>query len=310
MLPSIQKETIKLTPSDVIQHLDPDSEQHKPNLVALSIWGDNIENDKLAQLMSLLKVNSTLQELTLLGNNITPACANILADALSINCTLTYLNISANHLGDDGVKALAAAINENSTLTSLKVSMCDFSDQGAEALAKMLNTNKTLTTLKCKANQITNAGATQFCLSLVDNHTLTILDLDDDIDESLINTIAYYLARNKNILSMKFAANLLLCAKLMPAELAISALSLAYPALDVFQHSQTLEASINRVRNNYMLQQGSSNTHATNTNSEPEEILEQALILHSIFAEQQQTGRNATTDQRALEAEHQTSHTP
>ena len=115
-------------------------------------YSDEI-NFKLKWIQSLsdaLKVNSTIEELSLNSNNIHDDEFIILSEALKVNNTLTELNLIENDIGK-GIKTLCKYLN-NSNINTLDLSMNCIGLKDLNLLSETLKTNTTLTDLKLNDN--------------------------------------------------------------------------------------------------------------------------------------------------------------
>ena len=165
----------------------------------------------MAEILHVLKVNSTLKTLSLSVNSIGVDGAKSLAILLCHNHTLEHLYISNNRIMDDGVIAISecfkissdhtakltciklldlsancltsqsktaiSTIIQEGALKWLNYSYNELGESGAYEISKALQTNLTLQQLFLSSNSIGVNGALSIAVALCHNHTLEELDI-------------------------------------------------------------------------------------------------------------------------------------
>jgi Ran GTPase-activating protein (RanGAP) involved in mRNA processing and transport len=134
-----------------------------------------------------LKVNKSIQNISLYQSKLGDEGMKALAEALKVN-NVQHIDLSDNQIGDEGAKALAEVLKVNTSIRSIEISVNKIGDEGIKALSQALKVNTTLQYLGLAANKIGRAGgealadalktnkALQLCLasneySLLKNHT-------------------------------------------------------------------------------------------------------------------------------------------
>jgi hypothetical protein len=105
------------------------------------------ETPILSLVAEILRVNSTLEKLTIGGLQINDADVALIADSLCSNTSLTSLSLKGNPIMDAGAFALTAMLSKNSTLVCLDLSMTLIERDGVSSLASSLNFRKDVTCL-------------------------------------------------------------------------------------------------------------------------------------------------------------------
>lgn len=139
-----------------------------------------------------LRINDSIQELSLSGARIGDDSAVHLADALAQNKTLTKLRIRSNNISCVGAEKIAKALKENKTLEVLDISGNRLGDKGAEAFAEMLVKNSHLQRLDLQLNGIHGVGLLALCTALPANTSISDLCLwgNHFIDRSVMEEYA------------------------------------------------------------------------------------------------------------------------
>lgn len=117
------------------------------SLKQLSIRVCVIGRDGARFMAEMLKMNSGLTSLSLAANAIPAAGSAFLADALKVNRSLTTLDLSHNQIDSNGLALLADALKINPCLTSVNLAFNIFGTAGRIALREALACNKTLRTI-------------------------------------------------------------------------------------------------------------------------------------------------------------------
>eukprot|EP00948_MAST-09A_sp_MAST-9A-sp1_P001677 g1677.t1 len=136
-------------------------------------YKDSVKDNEGAEAIAYaLKINKTLERLSLSKNDITDEGAEAMADALKVNETLDHLNFYSNRIEDQGAVAIADALKVNKTLVSLDLQGNGITDEGAEAIATALKVNKTLKYLHLCENKFGVRGLEAIADALEVNKTL------------------------------------------------------------------------------------------------------------------------------------------
>lgn len=90
--------------------------------------------------MKPLKINKTINAISLSCNNIESDDMKDLADVLQTNKTIRYLSLNGNKIDSSGAIILAAALN-NSSILSISLHDNNIGFEGMSALKKTLETN-------------------------------------------------------------------------------------------------------------------------------------------------------------------------
>ena len=144
----------------------------------LSISKNNIGDDGIACLVTVLQENITMKILDISGNcGIAVNGAKSLGRALSGNSSLEQLNISGTSIGDEGVAHIANALHTNTTMKVLDVKNCGISYRGAESLGRALSVNSSLEQLIISGTSIGDEGVAHIANFLQTNTTMKVLDV-------------------------------------------------------------------------------------------------------------------------------------
>ena len=169
----------------------------------------NIYNAVMTNLVKLLMVNDSLEELGLSGNVVSSKAAHGLIEMLKHHSKLKKLTLSDCELTHETLKSLPSAIEVNTTLEELDLSHNDdLADTALVALGESLKKNARLKTLKigshmkslgtimCNSDGTTDSSWRQFVRCLKDNHSLIMLITHhDNLDVAVANTVR----RERNI---------------------------------------------------------------------------------------------------------------
>merc|ERR1712194_562130 len=111
---------------------------------------------KLADTMTEIGPNSSLEYLDLRDNNINQQGACALAATLKTNSALQRLSLALNSIGVDGALGLSAPLGAMRTvgLICLDLDFCDIRELGVQRLATALETNQTLEELNLANNGV------------------------------------------------------------------------------------------------------------------------------------------------------------
>ena len=139
------------------------------------------QKEGAAAIATLLRNNSTLEELRLGGNHFGKRGITTLAPALAQNSTLRLLDVSDNKIGPQGVKAIAQALEAGSAVSNLRVldvSSNNIRSAGMEAFAKLMITDRKLEGFYAGRNKLGTEGAREMGIVLKHNFTLKDVRLE------------------------------------------------------------------------------------------------------------------------------------
>lgn len=162
------------------------------NTVKFLCLEGNFNDDDVGKLVSILKNNSSLQELSLRGNQIGDDGAKHLADLLKENKTLKRMLLGNNKIGNKGIELIAEALNATNILEDLDLSENLIDDQGIDKLATALKRNVTLLTLDVANNAgMSNKSVVALLDALEENVTIIKVSMSGkQIDDKLIREIS------------------------------------------------------------------------------------------------------------------------
>jgi Ran GTPase-activating protein (RanGAP) involved in mRNA processing and transport len=124
------------------------------SLQKLSISSTNIGPEGGLAIGSALKVNTSLQKLVMNNNKIGPEGGSAIGSALKVNTTLQELQIGSNKLGSEGVFAIASALKVNTSLQILCINCNNICDKGGFAIGSALKVNTSLQRLYINDNNL------------------------------------------------------------------------------------------------------------------------------------------------------------
>jgi Ran GTPase-activating protein (RanGAP) involved in mRNA processing and transport len=143
----------------------------KSNIMRLYLNKCDCGDELATSISSILKINKSLQVLSLTESSVSAVGACAIAEGLSGNKTLRRLNLDRNNIGDEGMSALGQIIGMTS-LQSLSASRNSLTD-----LSMDFEFVKHLQELHLSGNQITDFGALVLCRYLVAESKLLWLSM-------------------------------------------------------------------------------------------------------------------------------------
>ena len=157
-----------------------------------------------------LKANTTLKLLSLSRNNIKAKCGSLFSDSLKVNGTLESLTLAKNALGSHGAQRLSDGLRVNTSLRHLDLSWNSIGSEGAESIAEIIRVNASLTSLELKRNNIGDPGANKVSEALKDNVSLEKLDLSGNaIGAAGAESIAEALKSNATLTTLYLDSNVI-----------------------------------------------------------------------------------------------------
>ncbi|XP_072133414.1 uncharacterized protein [Mobula birostris] len=142
-----------------------------PSLKELSLNDNKLEDSGVKLVSAALRISECkIQKLWLRNVGLTDSGVEDLASALSTNPSLTELNLSANELGDSGVKLVSAALtNSKFCIQKLWLSDVGLTANGAKDLISTLSTNRSLKELSLNDNKLGDSGVKLLSAALRDS---------------------------------------------------------------------------------------------------------------------------------------------
>ena len=157
-----------------------------------------------------LKANTTLKLLSLSRNNIKAKCGSLFSDSLKVNGTLESLTLAKNALGSHGAQRLSDGLRVNTSLRHLDLSWNSIGSEGAESIAETIRVNASLTSLKLQGNNIGDPGANKVSEALKVNVSLEDLNLSfNAIGAAGAESIAEALKSNATLTALDLGCNVI-----------------------------------------------------------------------------------------------------
>jgi len=170
-----------------------------PRLHRVDFFNYQIKDVIVHSIADALKINNSVESLSLRRNKITSFGAKALAFALEYNSTLKKLDLYQNKIGMNGIRMLSEVLIHNSTLTHLNLGRNDFLF-GSHYLAQALQTNRSIVVFNCSENIIGNPGARAFASVLALNPVLKVLNLSlNNINDIGAQALAQALYDNQTL---------------------------------------------------------------------------------------------------------------
>ncbi|KAG7462022.1 hypothetical protein MATL_G00197550 [Megalops atlanticus] len=136
----------KPNPTDVKDTLEKIRNNH-PDLVEVNLNNiRNIPTHTLKAYAEALRLNTVVQQLSIVGTRSNDTVAYALADMLRVNTTLKSLNVESNFITGAGILALVESLQFNKTLLELKIDnqSQQLGNKVEMEIASMLERNSTL----------------------------------------------------------------------------------------------------------------------------------------------------------------------
>jgi hypothetical protein len=99
-----------------------------------------IGDDEAAKVAAFIKVNDTVEVVSLSGNKIGPRGVKAIAEALKRNKKVWYLNLGDNQIGQEGADALIDALSHNVCITKLHVDLNNIAPEPEAAIKYLTQT--------------------------------------------------------------------------------------------------------------------------------------------------------------------------
>ncbi|XP_059819166.1 NACHT, LRR and PYD domains-containing protein 3-like [Hypanus sabinus] len=145
----------------------------------LNLSNNNLSDGSWEELVPVLLINQTLQELNVSNNRVGEAGLKILSAALKDSrCKLQKLGLTSNSLSQKNYKELASAIRINHMLTHLDLSSNVIQDAGINVLSvALMDPSCSIQSLRITNTKLTSTCCEKLATVLVTNQTLRELDL-------------------------------------------------------------------------------------------------------------------------------------
>ena len=117
-------------------------------IVSCDLSFNNIGDSGANSIARMLKINTSLQHLTLKSNSITERGASDISDSLKENRSLLSFDFSFNAIEDKGGLRMAEMLTENMNLKFLNLSSCDLKTSSLIKLAIVVSHHPTLQELR------------------------------------------------------------------------------------------------------------------------------------------------------------------
>jgi hypothetical protein len=127
-------------------------------LKEVNLRGRYIDLDDLQKLCEILKLNTSLESLSLESNAIHDVGAKYVSDFLKINNTLKTLILTSNCITYDGIKLIADSLIHNTCLDKLLLSSNNLKNEGAIYIMDLITQNNSITELDISYNFIDELG--------------------------------------------------------------------------------------------------------------------------------------------------------
>ncbi|KAF2072213.1 hypothetical protein CYY_006479, partial [Polysphondylium violaceum] len=155
-----------------------------------------------------LRVNNTIEKLSLRGCHVEGWGALSIGDTLKINQSLKTLDLSENEFGDRGIINIARQLPFNQSLESLDVSCNLISTEGFDSLLESLTLNKTLFILDFSRNALDNSIALHNLQNSIQHCFLKSLYLSEcNLIDLHLESISLGLCKNKTIINLDLSKN-------------------------------------------------------------------------------------------------------
>ena len=185
--------------------------RHNTSLQELYLGHNHLGTRGMKTLAPEIASNRNLQTLVLSHNQLKARGATLLAQALqaSKDWTLQVLDVAANHMGVTGMQAFGELLVLDRRLQGFYVGCNGIGEQGAAHLASVLRYNYTLQDLRMGNNQIGVVGALVLIEELTSNNTtLERLDLDwNELGPEGVQAFAETLHHNSKLSYVNLSGN-------------------------------------------------------------------------------------------------------
>uniref|UniRef100_A0A3P8S388 Leucine rich repeat containing 34 n=1 Tax=Amphiprion percula TaxID=161767 RepID=A0A3P8S388_AMPPE len=152
----------------------------KSSLLSLRLSGNKLGNRAAMDLVSMLQVNNTLQELQLDDCDLATQSVIALSIVLKSNKVLRCLDISRPllfSLQEDWVIHFSEMLAVNGSLLELHLGKMEMTDSGMERLTEGLKLNQSLCYLDLRCNRVTRDGVRRLAEVLKKNSALEVINL-------------------------------------------------------------------------------------------------------------------------------------
>ena len=173
--------------------------QNDPSITSLEIDGEISSEEDFAKLLTLLKTNTFLNEITIIHNNIGNDKALQLTRTLCFNKHITNFTFTFNKVVTE-VELFIQELIKNPRLKLINLRGSRFKDKGLRTLFQFLATNPVLTHLDLTGNEITVDGIQVLTSAMATNDRLYDLELGvNDLGDLGVQKLAIFLQRNTTL---------------------------------------------------------------------------------------------------------------
>ena len=153
-----------------------------------------ITENTVEHFCQFLRLNQTLQSLTLTIDRITDVLIRNIISCISQNSSIRTLKLQLNLDSVQGAQEIGYMIENNSTLRELVLDDCDISSDGAHFIANSLRNNNTLIKLYLENNDFDDRVYIQFLASLRNNRQIEEINFSE-ADEKTISHVTQTLIK-------------------------------------------------------------------------------------------------------------------
>ena len=146
----------------------------------IDLENNNIDEDALFELATVLHSNNVLEQLWLRGNKLNTAGALYILNSLEYLTTLRVLDLSYNNIGSESADGIAAVINNNPLINQLWLDGNDLYCTGTIIICNSLKKIRTLCILSLCNNGITDDVADELSAVITQNVLLEDLLLSNN----------------------------------------------------------------------------------------------------------------------------------
>ncbi len=191
-----------------IEHLYAMLKSHTSRLKSLSLKRNNIQFNGLFQVITALKTNHTLEQLSFETKNTGDHLMATLANVLAVNKTLMVLKVRSGGVQAGSMKPFARALAKNTGLRILDLSKNKISTESAMILFEALKNNQTLTRLVLSFNNLDSAALIALAELLLTNKTLKRIDVSyNSIGDENIGVLVNALIENTTLRNFDIRGN-------------------------------------------------------------------------------------------------------
>lgn len=164
--------------------------------------------DDCVSLAYALRINTSLQTLSLFRCDLGPKEAKLIAESLHYHPRIDYLTFYVNNLGDEGATAVANLLRVNKSIRVINIDQNEVTDVGIAALCQALRYNDYVHSLHIYTNKYGDQGAFALADLIECNYTIRYIDLPyNRIGASGAEKLIKALEKNAIIETFNFQGN-------------------------------------------------------------------------------------------------------